>query len=35
MALDNFLTCFECSFMGFATEQNQNLVFIQFLAVWF
>lgn len=39
MALDNFLTCFECSFTSFATEQNQNQnqnpVFIQFLAVWF
>lgn len=33
MALDDFLTCFECSFTSFATEQNQSSVFIQFLAV--
>lgn len=33
MALDNFLTWFEFSFISFVTEQNQNLVFIQFLAV--
>lgn len=31
MALDDFLTCF--CFMSFAIEQNQNPVFIQFLAV--
>lgn len=33
MVLDNFLTCFECSFISFAIEQNQNPVFIQFLSV--
>ncbi len=33
MALDNFLTCFEFSFMSFAIEQNQNSVFIWSLAV--
>lgn len=33
MALDDFLTCFEFSFTSFATEQNQNLVFIWSLAV--
>ncbi|EQL65996.1 hypothetical protein N408_01200 [Helicobacter pylori FD703] len=35
MALDNFLTCFEFSFTSFATEPNQNPIFIQSLAVWF
>ncbi|ADU79452.1 hypothetical protein HPIN_00975 [Helicobacter pylori India7] len=33
MALDDFLTCFEFSFMSFAIEQNKNPIFIWSLAV--